>query len=365
MTHRHRHDRAGGASVSTRSWNRVLQGFVVAGAVLGIALARPVAAQPPLQVFTTLSDLADLAKAVGGDEVAVTAMLKGPEDAHFVEAKPSYIKQLSEADVFISNGMELEVGYVPLLLNNARNGRVLPGNPGYLDASAGINPREVPVGPVDRSMGDVHPLGNPHYLLDPVNGVLVAAAIRDKLISLRPVKKAYFEANFEDFRRKIDVALVGEPLAKKYDAEKLAVLYEHGKLESFLKQQGDEQLLGGWLGLLAPFYGTRIVDDHNLWPYLAARFGLRIAGHMEPKPGIPPTTSHLSELVEQMRAQGVKIVVSAPYYDPRHARFISEATGATVVYLAQQVGAREGADDYVAMVNYNVQALVKGLRAGS
>jgi ABC-type Zn uptake system ZnuABC Zn-binding protein ZnuA len=341
--------------------------FAVLVAALTVTLVgvRSASAESPLNVFTTLRDLGDLAKAVGGDQVEVTSMVKGPEDAHFIEAKPSFIKQLSQADLFVINGMDLEAGYVPLLLKNARNGRVLPGSPGYLDASVAMSRKEVPAGEVDRSMGDVHPLGNPHYLLDPLNGVRVAGLIRDKLIQLRPAKQAYFEANFDAFRQKISLALVGEPLAAKYDAEKLAILFVRGKLASFLQQQGDAQLLGGWLGLLLPFYGTKVVDDHNMWPYFAERFGLQVVGHMEPKPGIPPTTSHLSELVAQMRAQGVKLIIAAPYYDPRHARFLSEATGAKVAYLAHEVGARQGADDYIAMVNYNVNELANALRAAS
>ena len=315
----------------------------------------------PIHVCATVSDLGSLTREVGGDQVSVTVFAKGTEDAHFVEAKPSFIKALSHADLYIQVGMDLEIGWAPVLLQNARNGAVLPGGRGYLDASRAISPLEVPTGPVDRSMGDVHPLGNPHYLLDPLNGLKVARLIRDKLITLRPEKKPYFDDRYASFSRRLGAALAGERLAKKYDVEKLALLFEYGRIGSFLKQQGEESFLAGWLGKMLPHYGTKVVADHNLWPYFARRFGISIIGFMEPKPGIPPTTKHLSALAELMGRERVRIVLAASYYDPRHARFISEKTGARVVRMAHQVGAREGTDDYLATIDYNVRQLVDAL----
>jgi ABC-type Zn uptake system ZnuABC Zn-binding protein ZnuA len=336
---------------------------VLGPAALALWLLPAAAAERPLRVVVTVTDLGDLAKAVGGDPVDVFVMLKGAQDAHFVEARPSFIKELSTADLLIFNGLELEEGYLPLLLRNARNSRVLPGNPGYLDASRAITPLQVPTVVLDRSMGDVHPLGNPHYLLDPLNGIKVARLIRDRLAQLRPADRAYFDERYAAFKEKVDTALVGPELARKYDAEKLALLYEHGRLESFLRSQSDAQLLAGWLGRLAPHYGVKAVDDHNLWPYFARRFGIDVVGHMEPKPGIPPTTRHLSQLIEEIRAQGVKLILAAPYYDPRHARFRAEATGLPVVELAQQVDARPATADYIAMVDHNVNAVAAALAA--
>jgi ABC-type Zn uptake system ZnuABC Zn-binding protein ZnuA len=316
----------------------------------------------PLKVVATLPDLGNLAREIGGDQVSVTVMAKGQEDAHFVEAKPSFIKQLSVADLYVQNGLDLEAGYAPLLLQNARNAAVLPGNKGYVDASRAITPLEVPGAPVDRSMGDVHPYGNPHHLLDPLNGLKVAALIRDTLAELRPAKRAYFDDRYAAFKHTLDADLVGETLAKKYDALKLALLFEHGTLGAFLQEQGDVAQLGGWLGLLSPLHGAKVADDHNMWPYFAHRFGIDVVGHLEPKPGIPPTTSHLGQLIEQMRAARVRAILAAPYYDPRHARFVAEATGATIVYLSHMVGGREGADDYLKMIDYNVRTLAAALQ---
>jgi ABC-type Zn uptake system ZnuABC Zn-binding protein ZnuA len=316
----------------------------------------------PIQVCATVPELGSLAHEVGGDQVAVSVFGKGTEDPHFLEAKPSFIKVLSQCELYLQMGMELEMGWAPILLQNARNGRVLPGARGYLDASAVITPLEVPSGPVDRSMGDVHPAGNPHYLLDPINGLRVARLIRDKLSELRPERQKYFDERYADFRQRLGAALVGAALAKKYDVEKLALLFEAGKLGDFLKSQGEESLLGGWFGLMMPYRGAKVVADHNMWPYFARRFGISVIGFLEPKPGLPPTTKHLNDLIESMRAQGVKVILANPYFDPRFAQFVAERTGAQVVNIAHMVGARPGTDDYISMVDYDVRQLAGALR---
>ena len=180
--------------------------------VLSIAYAQ---SSKPLQVCATVPDLGSLAQEIGGDQVKVTVFAKSQEDPHFIEAKPSFIKALSQADLFLQIGMELEMGYAPVLLQNARNSRVLIGAPGYVDCSKAITPLEVPTGVVDRSMGDVHPLGNPHYLLDPLNGLLVARLIRDKLIETPAGKKVFFEERYAMLYRKIGDGLVGDKLAQE------------------------------------------------------------------------------------------------------------------------------------------------------
>jgi len=320
-----------------------------------------------LRVCCSVPDLTSLVQAVGGENVSVTAFAKGTEDPHFIEAKPSFVKSLSQANLLVVLGLGMEVGWSPVVLQSARNQAVNVGSAGYLDASRAIRPLEVPTGVIDRSMGDVHPSGNPHYLLDPICGMQVARLIRDKLSELSPSQKAYFDQRYEAFCRRTGELLVGEPLARKYrldDIPKLALLFEYGKLTPYLKSQNEDALLGGWLGMMLPYYGTKAVDDHNMWPYFARRFGLRVVAHMEPKPGIPPTTQHLGTVAQQMRTEQVRLVLANPYYDPRHAQFLASNAGAKIVNVAHQVGSRPGTDDYLSMVDYNVRQLVTALKDG-
>lgn len=311
----------------------------------------------PLRVVTTIPDFVDLARKVGGELVEATSITKGPEDPHFSQPKPSLIRALSDADALIMVGMALEVGYVPVLLRNARNARVLPGAPGYIDASTAIVPLEIPSGIVDRSMGDVHAQGSPHYMVDPLSGLRVAALLRDRFSAIRPAESERFERGYGEFRRQLAIHLVGAFLAEKYDPEPLLKLVELGRLDGFLAAQGDAEHLGGWIAMLRPYAGMSLVADHRLWPYFAQRFGLTLFGEMEPVPGIPPTTRHLQGLVARMRDANVTVIAASPYYDPRHARFLAEATGASIARLAHQVGAVPEAGDYLSLIDYNVRRL--------
>jgi ABC-type Zn uptake system ZnuABC Zn-binding protein ZnuA len=212
-------------------------------------------------------------------------------------------------------------------------------------------------------MGDVHPFGNPHYMLDPLNGLAAARLIAGRLGDVRPGDRAYFDGRLADFQADLYRRLVGEGLASKYGAEvpKLATLFERGRLVEFLEQQGEAKLLGGWLGAMAPHFGAKVVQDHLLWHYFADRFGLRIVGSLEPKPGIPPTTKHMSELIEQMRAENVRIVLASAYYDPRYAELVAEKSGARVLAMANQVGAVAGTETYLDMIDYDVRQVAGAL----
>jgi ABC-type Zn uptake system ZnuABC Zn-binding protein ZnuA len=324
-----------------------------------IALAiAPVGHARPLRVVATVPDLASLVRAVGGEEVSVTVLVRGPQDPHFIEPRPSFVRKLHDADLYLQVGMELEVGWAPVLLRSARNDDIVPGAPGFLDASAAIPPLEVPTGPVDRSMGDVHPYGNPHYLTDPVNGLRVARLIRDKLSELRPESRERFDAGYGAFERALLDALVGAPLVERFGSRALASPLTAGTLTAFLVDQGAMEEPAGWLGLLRQRGPMRAVQDHRLWPYFAARFGIELMGTLEPRPGIAPTTRHLAEVVSRMKTLEVEIVLSSSYFDPRHARWVAERSGARIAEMAHQVGARPGTDDYVSMIDHNVRAVV-------
>ena len=321
------------------------------------------ASEAPLKVCATVSDLGFFAREIGGKDVAVTVFTPPVGDPHFQEARPSFIKALSEADLFLQVGLELESGWAPALQQASRNGKVLLGGKGFFDASKAIEPMDVPATASDRSMGDVHAYGNPHYLLDPLNGLRVATALCETMGDLRPGKRAEFQKRLEGFRGRLGAAFAGEALAKKYDFQKLAVLDQRGKLQDFLRQQGDEKLLGGWLARMLPYRQKKVVVDHGLWPYFARRFGLEVAGAMEPKPGIPPTTRHLGELVTMMQAMEIKAIFASPYYDVKHAKFLAGKTGARIAAMAHQVGSRPGTDDYISMIGYNVGQVVEALGA--
>ena len=330
--------------------------LAVLGVAVGLAAGSAAWAQP-LRVCATVPELGSLVEEVGGDRVAVTVFTKGTESPHYTVPKPSFIKALNACHAYVQTGMELEAGWASRLVQNARNAAILPGAPGYVDASVAIDPLQVPAGPVDRAQGDIHPSGNPHYLLDPMSGLRVAGLLRDRLSVLRPDDREHFAARYADFRRRLGVALVGTALFERYDFEKLATLARHGRLAAFLDGQGQADLLGGWFGVMRPYAGTKLVADHDVWPYFATLFGLDVIGFLEPLPGIPPTTRHLATIVGRIRTEQVGALLTIAYYDPRYAQFVSEETGTAVVAMANQAGARPGTADYLAMVDYNVTRL--------
>jgi ABC-type Zn uptake system ZnuABC Zn-binding protein ZnuA len=347
---------------STRR-TRIFSTAVLATACLGLVSPTPVRAEE-LRVCATTPDVGALVREVGGDRVSVTVFVKGTEDPHFAEAKPSFVKQLNQADLYVQAGFELEMGYAPVLLQQARNPRIILGSPGFLDLSpAAGRPLDVPGTAVDRSMGDVHPYGNPHYLLDPLRGLAAAEIIERKLVELDPADQSYFEGRLREFQESLFEDLVGPGLAEKYagDAPKLAFLFQAGRLGSFLEERGQRALLGGWLGKMLPHFGAKAVDDHPIWPYFAHTFGLTIVAHLEPLPGVPPTTRHLEEVVTRMKAQDVKLVLASAYYDPRYAKLVADSTGATVVRMANQVEAVPEADTYLHMISYNVDQVAAAL----
>lgn len=327
----------------------------LAGALLAAA-ALPAHAGP-LQVVATTPNLGSLIASVGGDEVEITTLVKGPQDPHTLEPRPSFIAKLHRADLFVLVGMELEQGWVPPLLRSARNPEILPGASGYIDASTVIAPLEIPAAAADRSMGDVHPYGNPHYLTDPLNGVRVARLIRDRLGAQQPEHEAVFTRRFEAFSRAVAERLVGAEFVARHGTDATLRAIAQGTLA----EQAGGDSLSGWLGSLPP-PGTNAIEDHQFWAYFAVRFGLNLVGRLEPHPGVPPTTRHLSQVIEIMKLREIPLILASAYFDPRHARWVSERTGATVVSLAHQPGARPDTPDYLSTIDLNVRALARALK---
>ena len=283
-------------------------------------------AQGTLNVMTTTEDLASIAREVGGDRVMVESLAKGYQDPHFVEAKPSFILKLQKADVLVAVGRDLELGWLPPLITQSRNSKIQPGARGYLDASLTVRILELPQAQITRAMGDVHPLGNPHYWLDPENGKRIAKAMADKFSALRSGDRAYFEQRLGSFVSRLD------------EAEKR------------------------WLGIMAPFKGTKVVTYHRSFPNFAERFGLEIVGYVEPRAGIPPTPQHTLDLIGEMKRLNIKLVLVEPYFDLKTPNAIARATGAEVLVMPPSVGGVKDASDYIALFDYNINLLVTTVR---
>jgi zinc/manganese transport system substrate-binding protein len=283
-------------------------------------------AQGKLNVVAATEDLASIGREIGGDRISIESIARGYQDPHFVEAKPSFILKLQKADLLIVVGRELEIGWLPPLMQQSRNNKIQPGAQGYLDASLTARILEVPTGQITRAMGDVHPLGNPHYWLDPENGKLVAKEIAAKLSELRPNDKAYFDQRLADFSQRLDAA------------EKR------------------------WLDAMAPYKGTKIVTYHRSFPNFAERFGLDIIGYVEPRPGIPPTPQHTLDLINEMKRQNVKIVMVEPYFDLKTPNSIGQQTGAQVLVMPPSVGGVKEASDYFKLFDYDINLLVDAIK---
>ena len=287
-----------------------------------VGMATPAHAQGKLNVVTSTEDLASIARAVGGDRVTVESIARGYQDPHFVEAKPSFILKLQKADLLIVVGRELEIGWLPPLIQQSRNARVQVGGSGYLDASTHVRILELPTGQITRAMGDVHPQGNPHYWLDPENGKIIAKDVADKFSQMRPNDRAYFQQQLGAFTSKVT--------------------------------QGEQR----WAAAIAPYKGTKVVTYHRSFPNFAERFGLEVVGYVEPKPGIPPTPQHTLEVISAIKQQNVKVVLVEPYFDLKTPNSIGRATGAQVLVMPPSVGGVKEATDYVALFDYDINLLV-------
>lgn len=279
-----------------------------------------------LSVVATTPDLAALAREIGGDEVVVVALAKPTEDPHFVDAKPSHLVTLNRADALIEGGAELELGWLPPLLDNARNAKIAAGAPGRIVASQGIRMLEVPL-TFDRSKGDIHALGNPHFVVDPLSAKVVAANIADHLAQVNPAAAETFRANLKRFDDTVD------------------------------------QKLAEWQKLLAPYRGAKIVTYHKDFVYFAARFGLEIVGELEPKPGIAPSPAHLAKVITAMQATRARVILVQPYQNRKTAETVARQTGALVLDMPQQPGAIPNTSTYFAVMDHLVQTLAAALGA--
>ena len=309
---------------------------------LALACAAGAGASEPLRIVATTADIADLARHIAGDRAAVSSICTGTEDPHYLTAKPGFIARARSADLWIAVGLELESAWELPVLNGSRNRKIQPGTDGYLDLSRSVELLDVPHGPLSRAMGDVHPGGNPHYWLDPLNGRRMAEAIAERLARLRPEQAGDFYANLAAFRGDLDRRMFGAEALKGSKAETLWKRHARGE---------EIAALGGWAAQLAPLRGNGIVTYHKSWIYFAHRFGLRVVGELEPKPGVPPTAAHLADLVATMNAQQVNRILQEPFYSPKAAAQVAAKTGARAVVVANSVGGQPEATDYLALMD--------------
>jgi zinc/manganese transport system substrate-binding protein len=283
-------------------------------------------AQGKLNVVATTEDLAAIGREVGGDHITIESIARGYQDPHFVEAKPSFILKLQRADLLIAVGRELEIGWLPPLIQQSRNGKIQVGAQGYLDASLAATILEIPNGNITRAMGDVHPLGNPHYWMDPENGKRIGKEIADKLTEFRAGDAAFFQQQLTSFTSRLDAA--------------------------------EKQ----WLAQTAPYKGTKVVTYHRSFPNFAERFGLDIMGYVEPRPGIPPTPQHTLDLINEMKRQNVKLVLVEPYFDMKTPMSIGRETGAQVLVMPPSVGGVKEVTDYFKLFDYDINLLVDAIK---
>ncbi len=284
-----------------------------------MVLAMAGISEAAIKVVTSLPDLADLARQVGGDKVSVESIVRADQNPHFVEVKPSYMMKLKSADLFLTIGMELEM-WAPQIVDGSRNASLI-----VVDLSRGVTKIEVPAN-VDASQGDVHRYGNPHYWLDPRNVRAIMDEIVNALIRVSPADGKIFRANADAY------------------VQKLA-----GRIQS-------------WEALMKPFAGRKIVTFHKSWSYFAKWLGLEVVGEVEPKPGIAPSPSHSAELIALVRSAGIKAIVVEPFYDLSAPEQIARATGAKVVVLPTSSGGVEQVRDYIGLIDYDVSTLASVLK---
>ena len=300
--------------------------FSSASAVIFAVGLASTAAEAQLKVVTSTSDLAAIAAEVGGTKVTTRHVSEGYQDPHYVEAKPSFVLQLRNADVWAFVGLGLEVGWMPLLLDGARNPKIRAGAPGYVDVSKSVPLLDIPAGDVDRSQGDVHPLGNPHYWLHPENGRRIARMFQRKFSELDPGNAVVYAANERAFENKLTAA---------------------------------EQ---GWRSSLASIAGKPVVAWHTSWRYLALYTKMNIVGFIEPKPGVPPSPSHLAGLIQTIKRTRAKVIIMEPFYSRKTADFVASKTGIRVLVLPPSVGGVRGLNDYVALMKSDIEKLAAAVQ---
>jgi zinc/manganese transport system substrate-binding protein len=286
-----------------------------------LGLVSPSMTWAKLNIVTTTEDIASIVKEVGGDLVKVKTIIKGYQDPHYIQAKPSFMLQVNRADLLIYQGLELEIGWLPILIQGGRNKKVLPGRLGLLDLSQSITPLNIPMRGVDRSVGDIHPLGNPHYHLDPQNGFLMANYISRRLTQLDPSNADAFKANLENFSKRL------------------------------------ENKIKAWKARMEKFLNFKVITYHATWNYLLDFLYLESVGTIENRPGIPPTGKHLSELAAAMKQTHTRVILQSNFFENEFSELLASKTNGEVLVLPASVGGSKDAQSYIALFDVLINKL--------
>ena len=315
-----------------------------------------------LQVVATLPDYATVTREIGGARVSVEAIVRGDQDAHFIRPKPSFVDMVKRADILVATGLDLEL-WLPTVVDKSGNARVRSGQPGYVAAAQGMKLLEIPDN-LSRSEGGLHIYGNPHVTCSPLNMKVAARNIARGLCRNDPESAEFYEANLKGFLDETDRRLFGAELIELLGAESLCGMLEKGTLFPFLEKQSFRgqpliDSLGGWMKQMLPLRGTEIVTYHKNWIYFVGLFGLDEKGTVEPKPGIPPSPRHMTELVELMRARAIRIILAANYFDEQKIRTVASRVDAVPVIVPLYVGGEAGIESYFDLVNLWVERLLQ------
>lgn len=333
----------------TKQWMSMTAAVLALGGLAANGLAGP------LNVVATTPELASLAAAIGGGAARVRTITSGREDPHFLQARPTFMVMARNADLWIRMGMDLEVGWEPVILESARNPRIRVGQPGHFDASAfTAYVLEVPDATATRAMGDVHPGGNPHFMLDPRNARRVAIGLADRMQQLNPAGREDYDAGLTAFLRRLDEAAFGADLVEALGGDRLWAAEADGKLAEWLDAEGAADRLGGWMAAMRGWRGKPVISFHKSWSYLAHRFGFEVVAELEPLPGVPPSPAHLARVVDIATDRGVEIILKEPFYPARPANLVARRSGARVAVVNSYAtdASREGYFDWMnAIVN--------------
>ncbi len=342
---------------------RTMSGLLVLSLLaLGVVQQSPARAGK-LRIVTTLNYLRYVAQEVGGERVTAVALANAKQDPHYVTPTPAMNQLTGDADLFIENGLSLDI-WAKNVVDASGNPAIQPGNPGHLIATINVPVKELPT-EVSRAWGDIHPQGNPHVWLDPLNVRIIAANIADRLKMLDPANTAYYQSRLEQFRTRLDGALFGEELVRalgKSGGDVLVRKSMNNELGEWLKLRGLEGKLGGWMKEAEVLNGLKVISYHKTYIYFADRFGMRIDGELEEKPGIPPPPQHRDAVVEEIKRDGIRVILNDNFYSREAADYVASKTGAKVIITYLDVGALPEVDTYEKLITYLVQNIAQAVR---